>query len=87
MPPLEWVNSGDFKANDSNIRRDGRVALHHRLELRGPISFLPLSFLWPRALLRTSLWVDFLVMMLGRGHDLATRHTGSGALGPLSLGS
>jgi hypothetical protein len=33
MPPLEEVNLGDFKANDSNIERDGRVALHHQLEL------------------------------------------------------
>jgi hypothetical protein len=63
------------------------VALHHQLELQGPISFLPLSLLWPRALLRTGPGVDFLIMMLGHGYDPATQHTSSGALRPLSPGS
>jgi hypothetical protein len=43
--PPEAVNLGDFEADDSNIGRDGRVALHHQLEPRGPISSLPLSLL------------------------------------------
>jgi hypothetical protein len=29
MPPLEGVNPGDFEVDDSNIGRDGRVALYH----------------------------------------------------------
>jgi hypothetical protein len=62
------------------------VALHHQLEPQVPISFLPLSLLWPRALLRTGLGVDFLIMMLGHGYDPAAKHTSSGALWPLSLG-
>jgi hypothetical protein len=85
--PLEGVNPGDFEADDSNTGRDGRVALYHRLEPWGLIFFLPLSLLWPQALLRTSLGVDFLITMLGHGHDPAAQCMGSGALGPLSPGS
>jgi hypothetical protein len=71
MPPLEGVHLGDFEGDDSNIGRDGHVASHHRLEPWGAIFFLPLSLLWPQALLRTGLGVDFLITMLGHGHDPA----------------
>jgi hypothetical protein len=57
------------------------VALYQQLEPQGPISFLPLSLLWPRALLRTGLGVDFLIMTLGHGYDRAAQHTGLGLLG------
>jgi hypothetical protein len=56
----EGVNPGDFKANDSNIGRDGHVALHNLLEPWGPISSLPLSLLWPQALLRAGPRVSYL---------------------------
>ena len=56
--PLEGVNLGDFEVDDSNIEKDGRMVPHHRLEPQEPISSLPLSLLWPRALLRTGLEVD-----------------------------
>jgi hypothetical protein len=45
LPP-EGVNLRDFEANNSDIGRDGCVALHHRLEQQGAISSLPLSLLW-----------------------------------------
>jgi hypothetical protein len=86
LPP-KGVNPGDFEAEDSNIGRDSRVAPHHRLEPLGPISFLPLSLSWPRALPRTGPGVDFLIMTSGRAHDLATQRTGLGALGPPSSDS
>jgi hypothetical protein len=44
MPPLEGVNPGDFKADDSNIERDGHVVPYHRLEPQGPISPCPYPF-------------------------------------------
>ena len=66
LPP-EGVNPGDFKADDSNTKRDGRVAPHHRLEPQGPISSLPLSLLWPQALLRTSQRVGSLSLTWGHG--------------------
>ena len=65
--PLEGVNLGDFEVDDSNIGRDGHVAPHHRFELRGPISSLPLSLLWPRALLRAGPREVFLSTMRGHG--------------------
>ena len=52
MLPPEGVNPGDFEVDDLNIESYSCVALHHRLEPRRPISSLPLSLLWPRALLR-----------------------------------
>ena len=58
--PLEGVNPGDFEADDLGTRRDGHVVLHHQLEPWEPISSLPLSLLWPRALLRTCLIESFL---------------------------
>ena len=65
MPPLEGVNPNDFEADDSNIERDGRVALHHRLELQGPSHLAPIP-LWPRALLRANPRAGFLSMTWGR---------------------
>ena len=41
--PLEGINPGDFEEDNSNIERDDRVALHHRLGPQGPIYSLPLS--------------------------------------------
>jgi hypothetical protein len=78
MPPSEGVNPGDFEIDDLNMGRDGHVAPYHRLELRGAISSLPLSLLWPRALLRADPRVGFLSTTQGQGHG--------GLLSALSLG-
>jgi hypothetical protein len=67
VPPPEGVNLGDFEADDSNTGKDGHVASHHRLEIQGPIFSLPLSLLWPRALLRTSPRMGLLSMTRGCG--------------------
>jgi hypothetical protein len=52
----QTANLGDFEADDSNIERDGHVALHHQLEPQGPISPCPHPFVdsnpskdWPKS--------------------------------------
>ena len=73
MPHPKGVNLRDFEVDDSDRERDGHVAPHHRLEPQRPISSLPLSLLWPPALLRTGLRMGFLITMRGRGHGGSLR--------------
>jgi hypothetical protein len=73
MPPPEGANLGDFEEDDSNTGRGGHVALHHRLVLWGPISSLPLSLLWPWALLRAGRREVFLSATWGRNCDGSLR--------------
>ena len=79
MPHPEEVNLGDFEADDSNTERDGRVATHHQLEPQGPISSLPLSLLWPRALLRAGPREVFLSTTRGHVCVGSPLHTDLGA--------
>jgi hypothetical protein len=79
--PPEGVNPYDFEADDSNTERDGCVSLHHLLELHGPILSLPLSLLWPRALLRTDPRVSFLSTTWGRGRGGSFCTRSRGAIG------
>jgi hypothetical protein len=81
MPPPKGVNLGDFKADDSDIGRDGHVAPHHRLEPWGPISSLPLSLLWPRALIRIRL-IEFPKHDTGSWMWRATRRVNLGGYRP-----